>query len=212
MNGYVETTFGVLKILPDVIQAGKDIWKHLKPPEQILATHTQDGISENTYYSADYKFAISVPDQNQWEFWRPSPQFLSSLGSMFAVPSRAMPIVILSHQVIKLFRPSVNITVEKVGQYTNIDEMVQMSVLTIRQAGFNIEDTDVYIDNAKQAAVVGSSQPYLPGSTLCQAQQCYLRGGIFYTVTASYVPMSDVSKELFGGLQEIMGSFNLLKF
>jgi len=41
-------------------------------------------------------------------------------------------------------------------------------------------------------------------------QRIYLSLGIAYYITATYEPMSD-SPALFGGLQEIMNSFKLIK-
>jgi hypothetical protein len=209
MNGYLDTAFGVLKALPDVVQIGKDIWKQLKPPKQLSGEQLEDGVLDQTYYSADYKFAISVPD-DQWEFWRPSSQFLAALGPMFILPTRAMPIVILSKQMVKLFRPTVNVIVESVGQYTNIDEMIQVSALLTRQADSSINDNDIHIDDVHQSGMIASSKPYLQ-DTLYQVQQYYLQEGMLYTTTASYVPISSFSKKLFGGLQEIMNSFKLIQ-
>lgn len=207
MNEYVETAFGVLKVIPDVVQIGKDVWKRLKPPEQVAPQPT-DGVSGNTYYSAEYRFAISIPDE-QWYFWRPTPLFLASMGTLFAVPTRAMPIVIMSKQMYKLYRPLVTVTVENVGQYTNIDEMVQLSILMLQQAGVTLDDEDILVDSAHQSGMIATSQPYLR-DTLYQVQQLFLSGGIFYVVSASYIPISSFSKKLFGGLQEIMTSFKLV--
>lgn len=208
MNDYVETAFGVLKVIPDVVQIGKDIWKRLKPPEEVAA-QPLDGVKDKTYYSADYKFAISVPD-DQWQFWRPSPAFLASMGTLFAVPTRSMPIVIMSRQMYKLYRPIVNVTVENVGQYTNIDEMIQLSVLLLQQAGISLAQENIHIDDAHQSGMIASSQQYLR-DTLYQVQQMYLCNGIFYTLSASYVPVSSFSKKMFGGMQEILNSFQIIE-
>lgn len=209
MIGEIQTAFGILKLVPDAIQVGKDIWEKLRPPKQIESTDYKEGIADSTFYSEGNKFAISIPD-DEWEFWRPSAQFLASMGAVFAVPTRSMPIIILSKQMIKLFRPNVTVTTEAVGQYTNIDEMIQVTKMMLQSSGKTIDDKDIYIENDKQSGQIVSSQPYL-NDILYQVQNCYLHDGIFYTITASYVPMSSYSSKLFGGLQEIMNSFTILK-
>lgn len=209
MNGYIETAVGVFQALPGVIQAGKGIWKLLKPPKTLATLENNDGISERTYYSKDYKFSIAIPDDD-WEFWRPSTAFLASMGPEFNLPTRAMPIIIFSKKIFRLFRPNVNVTVESVGDYTNIEEMVRLSEVMLRKAGVTLDAADIHIDNIHQSGVLISSQPHLTG-TMYQVQQQYLVTGMLYTVTASYVPLSDLSKGLFGGLQEIMNSFKFIE-
>ena len=209
MVGEIQTAFGILKLVPEAIQVGKDIWDKLRPPRQIESKDSKEGISDGTFYSEGHKFAISIPD-NEWEFWRPSDLFLASMGSAFAVPTRSLPIMILSKQMIKLYRPIVNVTIEAVGQYTNIDEMIQVSIIMLQSMGNSVDEKDIFIENDKQSGQIVSSQPYF-NDTLYQVQNCYLHDGIFYTITASYVPMSSYSNKLFGGLQEIMNSFKILE-
>ncbi len=76
--------------------------------------------------------------------------------------------------------------------------------------GSTIDDKNVYLNSDNQSGVIISTQPYL-NDTLYQVMQCYLDNGIFYAVNASYVPMSSYSNNLYGGMQEIMDSFSLLK-
>ncbi len=205
----IQTAFGILKLVPEAIQVGKDIWGKLKSPKQLETSYDKDGISGQTYFSGNFNFAISIPSED-WEFWRPTTQFLASMGSIFATPTRAMPITILSKQMIKLFRPNVNVTTEAVGQYTNIDEMIQVTNLMLQNSGNSVHEDDIHVDTSNQSGAVVSSRPYL-NDTLYQVQHCYLHDGVFYTITACYVPMSSYSKQLFGGLQEIMNSFKFIE-
>ena len=192
-----------------MIDVGKDIWKKLKPPEKLVTATGQDGISGNTYYSGQYRFAISIPDDS-WQFWEPSPQFVSSFGVVFAMPTRAMPIVVLSKQMVKLFRPNVNIIIEDVGSFTNIDEIANAAVQIIISTDQKINANDIHVSNKTNSAALIASQPYFQ-ATLYHALQIYLYGSRTYTVTASYVPVSDDSPMLFGGLQDVMNSFQLIQ-
>ncbi len=111
MIGEISTAVGVLKLVPDVIQVGKDIWGKLTPPKQVESPDLKDGIVDQTFYSENHKFSISIPS-DEWEFWLPTPQFLASMGTVFTLPTRSMPIMVLSTQMIKLFRPNINVTTE----------------------------------------------------------------------------------------------------
>lgn len=204
----LQTTIGVLKLVPEAIQVGKDIWNKLKPAREIDPADETEGIVDNTFYSAGKKFAISIPNDD-WEFWKPSPQFLASMGPMFNLPNRSMPIMVMSKSLIKMFRPNVNVIVEEVGNYTNIEEMMIVNRIFLQSQGHVIEDNDIVIDSNKQCGQIVSMQDYL-NSKLIYVQNCYLNNGMYYTITASYVPMSDYSNKLFGGLQEIMNSFKVV--
>lgn len=204
----LQTTIGVLKLVPEAIQVGKDIWNKLKPPREIEAADAREGIAGDTFYSASKRFAISIPNDD-WEFWKPSPQFLASMGPMFNLPNRSMPIMVMSKSLIKLFRPNVNVMVEEVGNYTNIEEMMIVTRLFLQSQGHAVQDDDIVIDSSKQCGQIVSMQDYL-SSKLIGVQNCYLNNGMYYTITASYVPMSDYSNTLFGGLQEIMNSFKVV--
>ncbi len=205
----ISTAVGVLKLVPDVIQVGKDIWEKLIPPKRLESSNRKDGIFDQTFFSESHRFSISIPD-DEWVFWKPTPQFLASMGSTFAFPTRSMPIMLISAQMIKLFRPNINVTTELVGRYSNIDEMIQVSKLILQSMGSQIDDKNVYMNNDNQSGAIIATLPYL-NDTLYQVMHCYLYQGTFYTVNASYVPMSNYSNKLFGGMQEIMDSFKLLK-
>lgn len=205
----IQTAFGILKLVPEAIQVGKDIWGKLKPPKQLETSYENDGISGQTYFSGNFNFAISIPSA-EWEFWRPTSQFLAAMGATFTMPTRSLPIIILSKHMIKLFRPNVSVTTEVVGQYTNIEEMIQISKLMLQNSDNYVEEKDIHIDMNNQSGAIVSCRSYL-NDTLYQVQHCYLRDGIFYTITACYVPMSSYSKQLFGGLQEIMSSFKFIE-
>ncbi len=208
MIAELQTAIGVLKLVPEAIQVGKDIWDKIIPPKEIDPADNKEGVVGDTFFSENKKFAISIPSDN-WNFWKPSPQFLASMGYIFAVPSRSMPIMIMSKSVIKLFRPNVNVVVEDVGDYTNIEEMMIVSRLMLQSQGVTVNDSDIVIDSDKQCGQLIYYQQYM-NSKLVSVQNCYLNDGMFYTITACYVPMSDFSDKLFGGLQEIMNSFKLL--
>ena len=206
----VQTAVGILKLVPEIIQIGKDIWGKIIPPEQLETTGLHDGIVDRTFYSKNYKFSISIPS-DEWEFWLPTPQYLATMGPILELPTRAMPIVILSKQMIRLFRPNVNVIIEVVGEYANIDEVIQFLTLNFRSMGFKINDENIYQNSEKQSGAIVATRPYIC-DTMYHAMHCYLHNGICYTITASYVPMSSYSNKLFGGLQEIMNSFKLLEY
>ena len=54
------TAVGVLKLLPEVVEISKGLWKKLKPPEELATGPRRGGISGNTYYSREYAFAVLV--------------------------------------------------------------------------------------------------------------------------------------------------------
>lgn len=205
---YVETAFGVLKALPDVIEIGKDIWKQLKPPKQMSAEESQDGINKNNYYSKDYHFSISKPD-DQWDFWRPTNTYLAAMGPNYSLPTISVPIMLYSKPMIKVFRQNVVVMVDCVGGYTNIEELIQMSKNYSIQAGLTIDEKDVFIDNGHQSGVIILSMPRI-NDLIYQVQQCYLHEGLFYTISGSYIPVMDSSKKMPANLQEIMNSFKII--
>lgn len=79
----------------------------------------------------------------------------------------------------------------------------------LQSQGVTVNDSDIVIESDKQCGQLIYYQQYM-NSKLVSVQNCYLNDGMFYTITACYVPMSDFSDKLFGGLQEIMNSFKLL--
>jgi hypothetical protein len=74
--GGVATAVGLLKVIPELIDVGKDIWKRLQPPEELARGKGREGVFGRDYYSDAYKFKMSVPDDT-WQFWKPTPQFVS---------------------------------------------------------------------------------------------------------------------------------------
>lgn len=206
MSVEIQTAVGIIKAIPEVIDVSKKIWKSLRKPEQL--PEGNEGISENSFYSEKYKFSIAIPDDN-WRFWKPSNQFLSGLGSGFGMPTRDMPIIILSKQMVKLFRPNVNVLVEDVGSFATIKELTELFVLTNQQQGLEVDNNNIHISDSNNSSVIIMNKPYYT-SILYQVGQLYLYGSYFYTVTSSYVPISD-SPSLFGGLQDIVNSFKIIK-
>ena len=209
MNNYLENAFGVIKAIPDVMKAGQILWEKLKPPPKAIAEDPTDGISGNTYYSHDYKFAISIPGDDWW-FWRPSIAFLLTMGPAFNRPTSGTPIVIFSKQVINLFRAHIVITVEEVGQYTNIREMIDLSCLLFAGSGITIDAADIVVDETNQSAMVGFTQPMALGNILCTVIHCHLFNGSLYTLTAMYAVTSNNNKKPSGPLQGIFNSFKLI--
>jgi hypothetical protein len=201
----VMTVVGALKLLPEVVEIGRDIWKKLKPPEQLA--EGVEGVLGNTYYSDQHKFTMSMPDDN-WRFWKPTPQFIASFEVPF--PTRDTPIMILSKQVINLYRPNVLVTVEDVGSFTNINELTDITVQNFTKQGATIKADDVHVSSNTNSSVIIATRPFYK-ATMYQVQQSYIYASKGYYVVASYVPASDKSPSLFGGLQDIMNSFKLIK-
>ncbi len=203
------TVVGLFKVMPDVIDVGRDIWKKLKSPEELAIGKAREGVFGKDYYSDKYKFKISVPDDS-WQFWKPTPQFLTGfLGGVFTLPTRDVPIVALSKHAIKMFRPNVVVTVEDVGSFTSISEIVSFTRELLIEQDFEIRDEDVHIYENTNSGILIGSHPYLR-ATMFQVQKIHLHEGRTYSVTASYVPISEGSIVLFGGLQEIMNSFQFI--
>lgn len=205
----VATAVGVLKLLPELVEVGKDVWKKLRPVEKLAVPATKDGISGKTYYSGRYRFTISVPDDN-WQFWEPTPQFIAALGPKFATPTVDVPVVILSKQVVRLFRPNIMVIVEDVGSLTNIDEIAILAAQNLISMDSKIGKDDLHISNNTNSAVLIATRPFLK-TTLYQVEQIYIYASKSYHVTTSYVPVSDDSPSLFGGLQDIVSSFQLIR-
>lgn len=199
-----------LDLTPKVVDVGKDIWKKLKPPEQMARPAAKNGISDNTYYSEDYKFQVSIPDNN-WAFWKPTPQFIASQGMLFTLPTRDIPILILSKNVVKLYRPYIIIVVEDVGSYTNIDEITNYLSSTITAAGSSIIENGINISSKTNSSVLISTGNLSEKRKIYQVTQIYLHASKAIQLAAFYIPVSDDSPGLFGGLQDIMNSFKLIK-
>jgi hypothetical protein len=200
-----------LKYVPELVDVGKDIWKHLKQPSQLAAPGAQNGIVGNTFYSGDYKFQISIPDDN-WRFWKPTPQYIASLGTAYALPVRDVPILILSKNMIRLYRPMVTVTVEDVGSFTNIQELVEADKIWFQNEGYSIEDEGIKVSTSNNsAALIGTGKSYNKKPVLCGVEQIFLHACKGYYVFADYVPADPESPQLFGGMQDILNSFKLVK-
>lgn len=201
-----------LKYVPEFVEVGKDVWKKLKPPAKLAADGAQNGIRENTYYSGDYKFQISIPDDS-WSFWQPTPEFIASLGVMFALPIRAIPIMILSKNTVKLYRPMIYLIVEDVGSLVNVQEMVKASVNTLQLQGYIIEEKSIrYEPKSNSAAFMAKiKNPSDNSIDVYTVIQVFLCSGKAYTLNASYAPYDTNNPQLFGGMQEILNSFKLIK-
>lgn len=194
------------------MEVGKDVWKHLKQPSQMATSEAKSGIVNNTYYSGDYKFQISIPDDN-WRFWKPTPQFIASLGTAYTMPVRDVPIIIMSKNVVKLYRPLILLTVEDVGSFTNVQELVRLTKIMMLNQGFAVDKESITISpNSNSAALIGTVQnPLSKDSKLYNVQQIFLYACMAYYISATYVPVSNDSPQLFGGMRDILNSFKLIK-
>jgi hypothetical protein len=201
-----------LKYTPQLIDVGKDIWKHLKAPEELSNSQEKNGIVGNSFYSGDYKFQISVPDDN-WRFWKPTPQFIASLGTLYALPVRDVPIIILSKNMVRLCRPMVIITVEDVGSFTSVQDLIGVNELLLQSQGFAVDEKSVKISpNSNSAALVATAKsPLNEDTTMFNVLQIFLYAGKAYYISATYAPLDEKSPQLFGGLQDILNSFKLIK-
>jgi len=206
----IVTAVGLLKLLPEAVEVGKDVWKKLKPPEKLAMGKGHNGVFDRTYYSAEYGFTISVPDNN-WRFWEPSPQFVASLGPVFAVPYRVLPIIVLSNEMIRMFRPNVNVYLEDVGSFPTITQLMELTCEMLTNQGSQIKHDDIHISLSTNSGALITTSEYLSGSTMYSVLKMYIRASRAYYVSATYVPITDQSPEMFGGLQEVMNSFQFVE-
>jgi hypothetical protein len=125
------------------------------------------------------------------------------------LPTRDVPIVALSKHMIKMFRPNVIVVVEDVGSFTSVEDVVSSAKDFLRELNFEIKDENVHIYENTNSGILIGSRPYLR-ATMWHVQKMYLHQGRAYYVTADYVPISEGSIGLFGGLQEIMNSFQFI--
>lgn len=209
----IMTVVGALKVVPQAIEVGKDIWNELKALKE-PKIESQNGIINNTYYSKQYKFSISIPKADKWRFWTPTPQYLFSFGALFTSPGRDLPIVILSDNMVKLWRPLVSVVIEEVGTYTTVNEIVDLTLLGYKEREemqVSVDKDNIHIFPEKSSAIIISSRPYYFETTLYQVQQLSIYAGRGYYVTAQYVPMSENSPAMWPDLHEIMNSFTIIK-
>lgn len=201
-----------LKYTPEIIDVGKDIWKRLKPPAELSTPDAKNGIVGNNFYSGDYKFQIAIPDDN-WRFWKPTAQFIASLGTSYSLPVRDVPIIIMSKNMVKLYRPMLVVTVEDVGSFTSIQDLVGVNEIMMQQQGFAVDANSVKISpNCNSAAFIGMAKSPLNNKvTIYNVLQIFLYAGRAYYLSASYIPVDESSPALFGGLQDILNSFKLIK-
>ena len=208
-----QTTFdlitGGIKLLPEVAEVGKDVWKKLREPEQLGRKNALNGITANTYYSGEYNFSISAPSNN-WMFWKPTPLYLATLG-LAVGPTADVPIIIISRNMVDLFRPNVVIIVEEIGDITNIEEITKFSIVQLQQSHCSVDKSNIRIDNGNNSSMMMTNKPYYNEFNMYQVHIIYLYSCKAFYLTASYVPQSKESPQMQGGLQEIMNSFKLIK-
>ena len=58
MIAELQTAIGVLKLVPEAIQVGKDIWDKIVPPKEIDPADNKEGVVGDTFFSENKKFAI----------------------------------------------------------------------------------------------------------------------------------------------------------
>ncbi len=210
MSVELENRYGRLMPLPNVKSADEINWHALAPTPQATADVPKDGIEGNRYCSKDHNFAISIPG-DEWWFWRPTLGFLLTLGPMMQLPTVSAPIVIFSKQFINLFRPNVVVIVENVGQYTNIRQLFDASLMQTKPPGITFKPADLEIDDTHQSAMLNFTRQFPDGAIHHTTQLCYLMKGKSYTITATYVPNPGGPTTPFSSLQEILNSFEFLK-
>jgi hypothetical protein len=200
-----------LNYVPQLIDVGRDVWNRVKPPSKRGETETKNGIVGKTFYSEEHKFQISIPDEN-WRFYEPTPQYIASLGTEYALPTVDVPIIILSKNMVRLYRPTVYITVEDVGTFTSIHELAQVHKGYWEDEGYSVGQENVKIQpNSNSAAIIATGGTFLKKKTLCAVEMIYLYAARAYYITAEYVPDDPDTPQMFGGLQDILNSFKLIK-
>ena len=201
-----------LNYAPAIMEVGKDIWKRIKDePSKSKQAETLNGVVGNSFYSNINKFQISIPDDN-WRFWEPTPQYVASLGTSFALPGREVPVMILSKNMLKLYRPTVTITIEDVGSYTAIQELADVSKFNFENEGYTVDKGNVKVSgSSNSAALIATGGNHLQKPVLCAVEMIYLYACKAYYIIADYVPENPESPQMYGTLQDIMNSFKLLK-
>jgi hypothetical protein len=207
---YATLAVGMLKIAAEAVDVGKDIWKKVKPPETLAKGKEIEGVLDRDYYSDTYKFKMSVPDDT-WQFWKPTADFKNSfLGGAMALPTKDMPVVVLSRQLMNMMRPYVQVIVEDIGSFTSVSEVLAFEKQVSRLLDWQVKDEDVHVYEGATSGILVKSQPFLE-KRLFQVEKVHLYRGRAYYLLASYVPASEELTALPGGLQEIMNSFQLIK-
>lgn len=200
-----------LNYVPELIVVARDVWKRLKRPSKLGEPETKNGIVSNTFYSGKYKFQISIPDDN-WRFWEPTPQYIASLGTDYALPNLDVPIIILSMNMIRLYRPIVFVTVEDVGTFTSIEELAQLEKMSLESDGYSVGKENVKVKSGSNSAgIIATGGTYLQKQIVCAVEMIYLRAGKAYFIETHYVPDDPETPQMFGGLQDILNSFKLIK-
>jgi len=206
----IETIVGALKVLPQVVEVGKDIWKEIKSFKE-PKSEDLNGVVKNTYYSSQYKFNISVPNMDRWRFWKPTLPFLITHGQLLLAPGKDFPILILSNDFVKLWRPTVSVVIEEIGTYTTINDLVNVSLLSYAEMGVKVLKKNIHIFPEQSSAIIICTKPYVFETTLYNVQQFYIYSGLAYYISAMYVPLSESSPAMFPDLHEIMNSFTIIK-
>ena len=207
----VKSILESLLYAPDMIDVGRDIWKRLKRPSELGEPKTKNGIVGNTFYSGKYKFQISIPDDN-WRFWEPTPQYIASLGTDYTLPNLDVPIIILSTNMIRLYRPIMFITVEDVGTFTSIQELAQLEKMSLETDGYLVDQENVKIQSRNNSAgIIATGGTYLQRQIVSCVEMIYLRASKAFYIQAHYVPDDPETPQMFGGMQDILSSFKLIK-
>ena len=207
----VEAVIASLKYVPEIVDVVEKTWKKIRPPPQLATPGAKNGVVNTTFYSGDHNFQISIPDEKNWTFWKPTPQYIASLGSDFALPDIDVPIVILFKGMIRFYRPIVYITVTDVGQ-TAIEDLVEAEKIALQNDSYLLDDKGVKISSdSMSAAILGTGRPYFKQTTSCALEQIFVNRCKGYYIRAYYASDSDDLVRPPQGLREIFSSFKLIK-
>lgn len=194
-----------LKLAPDLIEAGKGIFTIVHNDDDKLMDHGD----ETRFYSKKLGFTISWPKKH-WQFWKPTPDVGTASGFP-NMPTRSIPVILLSDVVIRGFRPTVNIVVEDIGPIMNVQDVIQCTISQYKMAGIYIRPEDVKILDDKSNGVMIVRSPTPMGDILFQVLKIHIYNERAYYITASQTIQPGSSEGLSGTSQQIMNSFALIK-
>ena len=114
--------------------------------------------------------------------------------------------------MIKYYRPTITVTVEDVGSFTNMQELIESDKIWYRTNGYTVDDKGIKISNSNNsAAIIATGAFYNLKPVLCSVEQMFLHAGMSYRMVADYIPADPASPQLFGGMQDILNSFKIIK-
>jgi hypothetical protein len=197
----IELIIEGLKYAPEVEEAAKGTWRNL------WQARVPNGIVGTTFYSAQHKFKISVPDLHDWIFWKPTPEYLATIDSTCLWPTYDLPVMILYKGLIKLYRPTIYVAVQEVGQ-TPIEDFVESEKAALQYSHYKFDDKSIKIaSNYFSGGLLGTSD----SDSTCVLEQIFFHACKGYFIRAFYVSDSADMVRPPQGLREVMNSFKLIK-